>query len=501
MSIGFSTIPGAGLVAPLLAFEVNSGGQFEAVSRLFLLGHKTTAGTLADNAVSVCGSQAEADALAGPGSMLREMFRVARALAPAQEIWIQPVPATGVAQTWTLTVGAPPAAGGVGTIDIAGERIAVQIAAGDAAATVAATLNAAINAYFNALTGAMLPVISSVAAAVVTVTARHAGAIFSDLDFYIPTEVGGNAFVPAGRLTVAAGTAGTGAPTLTTALANIGDTKADLIISPFADTTNLDGYQTMMSDVSGRWSSLRQVYGHFLTVNTGNTGAHTTLGLARNDRHCSTVGRYAGAPEPAWLWAAATGARVMPWLSDYVLGKVSANQTGLSLAPIRPPRDRTTWPNYPTRNTLNAAGISTWEVGPDGYLTISKLVTGYRLGTSGQPDTVFRDIQAMFQVQWSLSYMRERLAVEQGNKAIADSNPGNLQTLTTIRDIKATFVHAYEELARRGILENAEEFSRKVVVRRNSGNANRVDVFAPLDRVNPLDILAVNATIYAQYSV
>jgi phage tail sheath gpL-like len=112
MSIGFNNIPGSGLVAPLFAFEVNSGGQFESVSRLVLMGHKVTAGQLADNTMAVCGSLADADFLVGPGSMLREMFRVARAQAPVQEIWLMPVAATGTAATWTLTVGTPPASGG-----------------------------------------------------------------------------------------------------------------------------------------------------------------------------------------------------------------------------------------------------------------------------------------------------------------------------------------------------------------------------------------------------
>jgi hypothetical protein len=33
----------------------------------------------------------------------------------------------------------------------------------------------------------------------------------------------------------------------------------------------------------------------------------------------------------------------------------------------------------------------------------------------------------------------------------------------------------------------------------NAGNPNRVDAFVPLDRVNPLDIIAANATVYQQF--
>ncbi|WP_348240357.1 hypothetical protein, partial [Salmonella enterica] len=63
MSIGFNFIPGSGLVAPLFAFEVNSAGWYDSVSRLVLFGHKTSGGSLADNTPSVFTSLSEADAL------------------------------------------------------------------------------------------------------------------------------------------------------------------------------------------------------------------------------------------------------------------------------------------------------------------------------------------------------------------------------------------------------------------------------------------------------
>jgi len=499
MSIGFNNIPGSGLVAPLFAFEVNSAGWHDSVSRLILVGHKTSAGSLADNTPSVVTSLSEADALAGPGSMLREMYRISARNAPAQEIWMVPVPETGTAPTWTLTVGTPPTAGGLGVIDISGERLSVTIAPGDAAADVATALAAAINGYFDDLTGAMLTVTAAAAAEVVTVTSRHKGAIMAEEDFFVPTNISGNWFATSGALTVATGTAGAGTPSLAAALAALGDDPADMIVSPWADTTSLDAYQTALSDVSGRWSWMRQSYGHATCCNTGNTAAQTTLGLGRNDRHATTIPRLPGTPHAPWLWAAGFAARVIPWLSDTVTGNVSRNQTGLVVEGLAPPRDRSTWWGYSARNTLNKSGISSWKVTADGKVAIDKLVTMYRLGPSGQPDSTFRDIQALFQVSGGLSYIRTVLADEQGQKALADDNPGNLAAITTPKDIKGSFIHAYEALVLRGVFENVPEFVQRLDVRRNAQNPNRIDVFAPLDRVNPLDVLAANATIYQQY--
>ena len=87
MPILFNQIPGSGLVAPMFAFEVNSAGGYGSPARLLLIGHKVAAGSLAVNTPTVIGSQSDADSLCGGGSMLREMYRIARQNAPVQEIW------------------------------------------------------------------------------------------------------------------------------------------------------------------------------------------------------------------------------------------------------------------------------------------------------------------------------------------------------------------------------------------------------------------------------
>lgn len=496
--IGFDSIPGQGLTAPLFAFEVNSGGSYDSASRLIFLGHKTVAGTLGDAVPSVVSSQNEADALAGPGSMLREMFRIGRQNAPVQEVWFVPVAATGVADVRTITIASLPAAGGVGYFAIAGELLQVTIAAGDTVTTVATAVKDAINAYYNQLTGAMLPVTATSAVGVVTVTARHAGVLGTEVDIFVPTSIPGNVFVGAGVWTVATTTAGTGVPSLAAALAALGDDPADMIVSPWSDTTSLDAYQTTLSDASGRWAYNRQVYGHVMTVSTGNTATQTTLGAGRNDRHVTIIPRPIGAPEPSWLWAAGFANRVITWLSDCTTGNVSRNQTGQVVEGLTAPRDKTLVWNYNARNTFNRVGISSWNV-IAGRVTVDKLVTTYRLGVQGQPDATFRNIQTLFQVSGALSYMRTVLANEHGQKAIADANPGNLAAISTPADIKGTIVHSYDDLVNQGVLENVGGFTRQLVVKRNVTNADRCDVFAPIDVVNQLDVLAANATIYRQF--
>lgn len=495
----FNYIP-SNLVAPTQTFEVNSGGQYQQLDRFIMFGFKTSAGTQALHTAVSISSQQQADTFFGPGSQLREMYRVASANAPALPVWLMALDDSALtAAVWTVTAVAPTGTG-VGTLKIAGETIQIPVGATDTATTIAAAIVAAINGYYNPLTGAMIPITAANTAGVMTWTARNKGAFMNELDIHVPNIVG-NLFIQTSVITVAVATAGTGTPTdIATSLAALGDDQADYVVSPFVDSTSLAAYTAWSNDVSGRWAWSRQSYGHVWAASVGSTSALTTLGLAQNDRHLTIFGCAAagsrGTPHGTWLWISAVAARASVWLSDCVTGNVSRNQTGLVLQGILPPRDAGSVPNYSARNTLVTSGISTFETGAGGVATISKIVTTYRTGSSGQPDTVFRDIQAMYQVAGGLKFLRAGCAQMFGMKALANLNPGNLGSIATPSDIKAGFIQLYTQLAKQGVFADPATFASLLNVQIDAGNPDRVDVFLPLERVAPLDILAVNATIY-----
>lgn len=495
----FNTIPG-NLVAPIVTFEVNSGGAFENRSRLLLIGHKNTGAVLTDNVPTPCPTEVEARRLAGAGSMLDDMVRMARRNAPAQELWIMAVPPTGAANTRTLTIGTPPAAGGLGTIMIAGEPVRFTIAAGISGNSLATAMSTAINTYYNRLNGASLPVTATAATnpAVVTITARHAGAHGAEIDVDVPALGGTNALT--GVLTIATATAGSGSPDLSAGLAALGDDPFDWIVSAFADDTNIGRIKTLLDDVSGRWAWNRQIYGHAFVAKVDSTANLTTAGLAQDNRHLTIVPLIAGGGhgQPAWQWVSAIAARASVWLSDGATGNVSRNQTGLAVSGLVAPRDRTKWLDHATREAFLGSGLSTWAVRSDGAVTIDKLITTART-LNGVTDTTFRDLQKIGQLMYALRKFRAALVYEHGQKAIADDNPGNSPAISTVLDIKATFLHAYAEMAATGVLENTVAAAERIVVQRNADNANRVDIMAPLDMVNPLDIIAANARVYSQF--
>jgi phage tail sheath gpL-like len=491
----FNFIPG-NIVAPGIFFEVSSGGQFENQSRLLLIGHKSAAGSAVLNVPQICLGERNARAIAGPGSSLDDMFRIARQNAPAQEIWLLPIADAGVATVTTLTLGVPVA--GSGIIEIAGEPVGLTIGAGDSANATAAALAAAINAYFNRFNNASLPVTATAAANVVTLTHRHLGVIGNEIDFNIPALSSGNAFT--GIVTVAQLTAGTGTPLISASLAALGDEPFDWIVSAFSDDTNVTSLKSLLNETSGRWAWNRLVYGHALICKTDSAGLLTTFGLAQDNRNISVIPRLVGGgyAQPTWQWAAGYAALQAPWLSDGANGNVSRNQSGRVIRGLATPRQRTAWLDYATRNSFLTSGLSTWTASTSGGVQIDKCITTQRT-TNGVTDTTFRDIQKIGQLMYSLRHFKAGLAYEHSNKAIADDNPANLQTISTPREIKATMVHLYRALVNRGVTENVKRFGEICVVERDADNRDRVNIYAPLDFVNPLDVQAVMAQVFSQY--
>ena len=491
------TIPG-NLSAPLFAFDVTSGGNFEQVAPIVLYGHKTNDGTMTENAFTACATVAQARALAGKGSMLENMVALVRRNAPTHPLFLVAVPATGTAEVRTLTIATPPAAGGVGVVSIMGEQVSVSLAASTSASDAAAALAAAINAHDNPQTRLALPYTATVNAAVVTLTARHAGAYASEIDIDVPVLDGGNALT--GKVTAEVATAGSGTPDTSSANAAMNERDWSFLVTPFGDASNLTKYAALMNDSAGRWSYANQRYGHVYYPKRDTSANLIAYGLTKDDWHLTAIPTFTagGFAQPGFLWVAAMVARVAPWLASGANGDVSRNQTGLVVEGLTAPRDAVYWPDLATREAFITSGLSAWKVSESGAVVIDKLVTHHRT-TAGVPDTTFRDVQRPHALMYALRFMLARAAIEHANKAIADENPTNLAAISTPADVEATFFHAYRDLNRRGVLESVQQAVEGITVVRDLDNPNRLNVTVPMDFTNPFDIMAGLARVYSQF--
>jgi phage tail sheath gpL-like len=495
MPVQFTQIPASGLAAPIFTFEINAAGEGQAPSRFLILGHKVSGGAIAENTPFVISSREDLLVQAGAGSQLYEMGRLGRVAGPAAEIWGVAVPATGTAPVWTVTVNSVPATGGQATLEIAGRYVQTSLAAGGTAANLAAQLGAAINAYVDPLTLAYLPVTATVAGAVVTVTARHAGAAFGEIEIGAFTTVAGN--ILPGRITVANPTAAAGSPSISAALAALGDMPFDWIICPFDDDTNVGLLEAFLDEAGGRWGWSAQIYGHAFIMKTDSVSGLTTFADSHKDRHVSTLSRKA-CPTPSWEWLASEVLTHGRTLADPTGGTAAINQTGVVVPGVRAPRDGHDF-GYAARNTLLQSGISTFGINVAGQVTIDKIVTMERFGASGEPSTTFRDVQAIACVMHGIRHIRNELIRRFSNKAAVDRNPYQLASQVTPQDVRAACITAYEDCVRFGLFENTERFARSLVVERDAGDPRRFNVgLNEVDLTNPLDVLAASTTIWAQ---
>ena len=490
--VTFNQVPG-NILVPFYYSEFNSGGTpYAGDARALYIGQKTSAGN-ATAAIVYGPVQSELDAIArfGKGSMLHTMFNIAKRNAPLQPFWALPLAdPSGAAAAGSIVFSAPGVTG-AGILRVMGRRIVVQVNAADTDEAVCAAVVAAINA-------ANLPIIAAIDgtdAEKANLTARHVGALGNAIQVTRATNEP-NAFTSANAV-ITALASGSGVPSLTTPLANLGDEEFDWIGSPYADTASLNASKDFLGDVSGRWSPSKMLFGHYIAANFGNLSAQTTLGAGRNDQHASVLGSQTS-PTPPWEWVAWLAALAVQHLST--APELSRPLQFLPAVGILPPEDRATWFDTDDRQSLYAAGIAGYRVSRDGTVQIDRLVTTYKTNAQDVADATFRDIETMAQAMFVSRYFRSAVSNAHGRQALADENPQNVASVTTPKDIRNTLIHAYEDLVALGVTEKSDVFARSVVVERDPTNANRVNAFIPADMVNQLRIFAANITAFLQYN-
>jgi len=497
MGVLFDNIP-QNIRVPFFYGEFRPGGTpYSSQTRLLLVGQMLSTGEATANS-PILVTDTAVDALFGVGSMLSGMYRTARLNAPAHEIWALPLAdaGPGVAATGTLTIADPAVTQAQSmTIYIAGERIRIPVLTTDDEDTTATMLAAAINALPH------LPVTAVVGSGenthIVTLTARHKGTLGNAImiDFGTITEDG---LLAKEKITVVAMASGATDPDLTTPFASLGDQEYDWIASAYGSADALGDASDLLNDINGRWSWAKQLYGHYIGVSTATVGDLSTLGNGRNDPHAS-VFPCRKFRSPPWLVAAAVGARAARHLSaPGSSAELSRPLQTLELMSIKGPLLQGDILKLSEKQTLLYDGISTYFVQRDGKVCIERLVTTYQTNAWGDADATYLDVNTMAQSMFGIRHLRAKLTSTHGRKALADTNPSRNPGIVTVKDIRDTLVHGYQELVDSGVFEGIEIFARDIVVERDQADANRINAHLPLDHVNQLRILAVAAVNHMQ---
>jgi phage tail sheath gpL-like len=494
MSVAFNQIPPSGLTYPIMSIEINAGLEGSTESRVLIINHKAASGAL-----PVIQAQPVADVesiydLVGPKSALYNNVRGFRRYAPTVSLSIMAVEEVGTKRTASFTVPAGVADGGVAALLVGGRRVFVQAAPGAAAADVAASLAAAINGWYDPINREYLAYTATAAAAVVTLTAVHAGVAQDHV--IAPSREAGNLLAGV----VVASVAGTGVPDFIPALAALGDDAYDWILFPASDAATMAAVRGFLSESGGRWSWSRQIYGHGIGSRRGTAADGLTYRAAyATDHHISMSHVNPDVMASHFDHTVGHFARMATWLTDTENGHAAVNMSDLPL--VDDPgllNGNAAW-SYATNNALVNAGMSVSGVGAGKQPVTGKFVTLGNQLANGQPSTTFRDIQAIACVQMGFRKLRQVAQHRTKNRAAVDRNPYALATQITPDDVKAAFIVGLEECVRRGFFENVDRTIKALVVQRDIGNPARFNVgLNEVDLVNPADVFAISATVWAQ---
>ena len=487
MPIQFNQIPG-NIRVPFVRFEVNAGqSPYQSIQRLLLIGQKTTAGTAAVE-VPLLVSQDE-DGLFGPGSMLAAMYKMARAQAPFQEIWAVPLAdvSGSTAAAGSITCAAPTTSASV-VVYIGGYRVTFPVNELMANTDVATALAANINACPGIIAVAA---VDGTIASKVNVTALNKGTLGNTMriETRLYMDEGGTTDA---LLTIVQPTGGAGDPLLTNTISNLGDDQWDWIVMPYCTDTLLTQLETWLDS---RWGPMSQRYGHNITAYSGSAGTVQSFTSARNSWHTSIMPTY-NAPQPTFLWAAAIGGVVAQHLQTPP--ELSRPLQTVELIGILPPKHVADQWSTVQRQSFYYAGASGYRV-QDGTVQIDRLVTTYQRNAWGSVDQTWLDINTIAQLMYGLPYIMQYMTSMYPRAALVDSNPNNIQGFVTADDIRNAFIHAYKGLEAIGVFENSAIFAQLLICERNAQDPNRVDTYLPLDHVNQLRVLAVNATSFLEF--
>ncbi len=494
MTITFKNIP-QNLKIPLFAaeFDNSQAGVNQFSQRTLIIGQTIT---VVPKVLTYVATPAMAAGLFGNDSHQSMMMEHYRENDPFGEVWALPLPDGGgsAAAVGSIAFAGTATAAGTLALYIAGVNVNVGVTVGMTAAQLATAVAAAIQAAL-----APLPVSAATAGvSSVALTALNAGTLGNDIDLRVNYQgIKGGEQTPAGiTVTFIAMAGGATDPDFSAMASIVGDELFDFIVFPYSTTGALDSFKTMMSDSTGRWSWIRQVYGQGFGARRGagaNEGAAVadliSFGAARNDPHMSVMGFYDG-PDPCWAWAA-------EYAAAFAVGsKADAARPSQTLvmqgikAPLTGSRFLKT-----EKQSLLSTGVALADYAHDGTVSILRSVTTYQLNSFGQPDQSYLDSETLFTLMAIIRTLSSATTQKFPRSKLADDGTkfGQGQAIVTPKSFRAELLAQYDAMIDQGLVEDLAGFAAGLIVQRNTLDPSRLDVLFDPHLVSGLRVLAVLA--------
>lgn len=487
MGISFNDVPATDRV-PFVFVEFDSTQAQQGPALLqyqgLLIGQKTAAGTAVADTIVAVTSIDDAIAKGGRGSMLHRMAIAWFASNKSTPLYIGVLAddAGGTAATGTILVAGPATEDGTIALYLGGERITVGVNSGDASTDIATAISDAVNADDD------LPVTAGVVGSTVTLTFRHKGLVGNSYD--VRDSFRDGEALPAGvTLTITAvGTvaAGTTNPSLTNLIAAMANMWFQIIAHPYTDATSLAAIEAEMALRNG---PTRMQDGLAITSMSGTLSAHTTLGTARNSQSSTIVAQPSSSPlTPPMEFAAETAALAAAFGEADPGRPFQTIAYAHAVAPAVTASDLFT---FDERNLLLHDGIATTKAAAGGVVQMERLITTYQTSPAGAADTAYLDATTILTLMYLRYSFRVRMQTKYPRHKLADDGTqfGSGQFIMTPKLGKAEAVMWFDEMVELGLVEDADQFKRDLVVARNA-DVNRLDFLLPPNLINQLLITA-----------
>lgn len=434
---------------------------------LLLIGQRRSTGTLAAGVATDIYSADEAELYFGAGSMLHQMAKAAIKAQPYVQISCMALDdaAAGVAATGTITLAGTAASAGTLNVWIGNSKISVGVGKDDLAADLATAVAAEI------IANPDLPVTASVAGAVVTLTARHKGALGNQI------KVSTSFAVTTGMTaTVAAMSGGATDPDITDVLAAVYAKGYTAICNPFADNENLGALSGFLTETGGPMEQ-RGAFG--VSALTTTLASATTLASDLNDGRISL--------------ALLPGTKSLPWEVAAAYAAVAAGEEDparplntLALTGIAVPEIADRLSRKEQEKALHN-GVTPLEVGADGKVQIVRAITTYTTNAAGVADVSLLDLTTIRTLDYTRKAILTRIGLRFPRSKLSSRTP------ELVREEILDVLYQLEALE---ILENIDDYLDALIVQRNSQDANRLDASIPADVVNGLHVFAGLINLY-----
>lgn len=488
MPISFNEIP-VNLRVPYVyteydATRANQGPGIQPYKAL-IIGQRLSAGTVPALTPIRITSVEQAAKYFGVGSILHRQAMGWFADNTTTEVWAVAFADPGGAQkaAGEIVFAGPATANGTLSLYIAGQRVQVGVASSDTAAEIATAVAAAINAATD------LPVTAEVDGSVnsqVNVEAKNAGLLGNEISMrvnYYDSEA-----TPAGiTVTIDAKlSGGSGAPDFSTLWSVLGDEHYNVWANPYIDTASL---ADISDELESRAGPLRQIEAVAFGAKDDTHSNLGTFGDGQNSQFISVISP-AGvkSPTPAFEIGANYAAIAAYYLSIDPARPVQTLEMSHVLPPAR--ADRFT---QQENNLLLFDGIATAYVDASGNVRIQRGITFYKENPLGADDAAYLDIETLFTLSYIRWSVRNRLLLKFPRHKLASDGTrfGQGQAVVTPKVVKAELVSLFQEWEFIALVEDADQFSRELIVERNQSDPNRLDVQMPPNLVNQLRVTAI----------